>query len=69
MVKKCNLGWIPIEPEWNSENKRYFKSKPACKARIRTNSACSSVILQKNEHSNPQDEQETERHNIRSDLR
>ena len=38
------------------------KSKPPCKARIRTDTECLTVISQKNEHSHPQDEQKTERY-------
>ena len=33
------------------------KSKPPCKARIRIDAECLTVISQKNEHSHPQDEQ------------
>ena len=44
---------------------RCAKSKPPCKAQIRTDAECSTVISQKNEHSHPQDVQETERHHIR----
>ena len=44
---------------------RCAKSKPPCKAQIRTDAVCSTIISQKNEHSHPQDEQETERHHIR----
>ena len=40
------------------------KSIPRCKARIRTDASCSTIISQKNEHSYPQDEQAMERHQI-----
>ena len=36
-----------------------------CKAPIRTDAECSTVISQKNEHSHPQDEQKTEKQLIR----
>ena len=59
LARKINISVVVT-------NRGEKSTKLLYKPRIRTDVACSTFITQKNKHSHPQDEQETERHHIRS---